>query len=81
MDIEALVKVILSDEEMRQKIEELRKGLTVYISETGDTYHKSPDCHYLQAVRGHRREPKEVSLLSVKECMYHPCPTCRPDEG
>ena len=81
MDIEALVKLILSNEEMRQKIEELRKGLTVYISETGDTYHKSPDCHYLQAVRGQRREPKEVSLLSVKECMYHPCPTCRPDEG
>ncbi len=80
MDIEALVKVILSNEEMRQKIEELSKGLTVYISETGNTYHKYPDCHHL-AVRGQIREPKEVSLLSVKECMYHACPTCHPDEG
>lgn len=81
MDIEALVTLILSNKEMRQKIEELTKGLTVYISETGDRYHKYPDCDRLQAVRGQRREPKEVSLLSVKECMYHPCPTCRPDEG
>ena len=77
MDIEALVKVILSDEEMRQKIEELTKGLTVYISESGNTYHKYPDCHYLQ-VRGQIREPKAVSLLCVKECMYKACTACLP---
>ena len=79
--IEPRLYEIMCRREMRQKIEELTKGLTVYISETGDRYHKSPDCPRLQAVRGQRREPKEVSLLSVKECMYHPCPTCRPDEG
>ena len=79
--IEPHLYEIMCRSEMWQKIEELRKGLTVYISETGDRYHKAPDCPRLQAVRGQRREPKEVSLLSVKECMYHPCPTCRPDEG
>lgn len=77
MDIEALVKVILSNEEMRQKIEELGKGLTVYISKTGDRYHKYSDCPRLLVAHG----SKEVSLLSVKECMYDPCPACRPDEG
>ena len=46
MDIEALVKVILSDEEMWQKIVELRQSLVVYIAETGNDYHKSKTCHF-----------------------------------
>ena len=81
MDIEALVKVILSDEEMWQKIVELRQSLVVYVAETGDDYHKSKTCHFFRAGRGPRREPMEVSLKSVKELEYKPCPRCYPDEG
>lgn len=44
----------------------------VYISKTGDTYHKYSDCPRLQIAHG----AKKVSLKSVKECMYHECPEC-----
>ena len=81
MDIEALAKVILSDEQMWQKIVELRKSLVVYVAETGGTYHQSPACHFFRAGGGPRREPMEVSLKSVKELEYDPCTTCYPDEG